>query len=109
MLKARTELKPRELTHDAEPVEFNKRKKNFKTYFNSSNLSLGKIEEQRGYLDTCLSTKFIEKLDELCVPETPIFSKNEEEQTCFYHLNQICMRQHPLVVRQTDLLGNSNR
>ena len=64
VLKARTELKPRELTHDAEPVEFNKWKKNFKTYFNSSNLSLGKIEEQRGYLDTCLSAKLIEKLDE---------------------------------------------
>jgi len=109
VLKARTELKPRELTHDAEPVEFNKWKKNFKTYFNSSNLSLGKIEEQRGYLDTCLSAKLIEKLDELCVPETPIFSEDEEEQTCFYHLNQLCMRQHPLVVRRTDLLGNSNR
>ena len=110
-IKARTELKPSELTHDAEPVDFEKWSRQFKLYYNASNLGLGSIEEQRGYLETCLNGKLIEALDGICMIETPIFRRQNdgrtetEPDTCLFRLGELCMRQYPLIVRRTDILA----
>ena len=66
-------LKPKELTREATPSEFREWEKEFERYYRASNMEAAEIEEQRGYLDACLSKDIRRYLNQMVGENTRIF------------------------------------
>ena len=73
-VKIRTDLKPETLTNNASPVEFRIWTKEFKVFFQSSNLGRGDRIEQQALIkliDSVLAAKLRGKIDD----DTPVFTE----------------------------------
>ena len=101
--KANGEFKPDTLTMDATAGQYEFWKRQFKRYYNRSNMDLAPIEDQRGHLEKCVDAHLGTALtsDKDINEDTRIWPAGAEcTVSCIYALGKLFLKIQPLADRK---------
>ena len=106
-VKPKTDLKPKTLTLDFNPQEFQAWQEKFKIYYQASRMANGSIGEQRGYLYSCIEESLQASISRSLDPEAPVFRSDELDETevCMDILENEFEKKFPTATRRFELFG----
>ena len=95
-----SELKPEKLTHDASASTFRTWKKQFRAYFDSSQLGALPCSQQQAYLCNCVDSVLRARIDREATGTTPVYSPVVGLFTCIAILDNTFLEAYLIHVRR---------
>ena len=95
-----SELRPEKLTHDASTSTFRTWKKQFKVYFDATQMGALPCSQQQGYLCNCLDSILRARIDREATGTTPVYSPIVGLFTCIAILDNTFLESYPIHVRR---------
>lgn len=106
-LKTNDALKPFKLTKDHTPVEMRQWTLQFKAFYSTSRLDTLAITDQQAYLRICMDPQLYERFQGKIGANTPLFSDDDDEDTCIGFLEEEFALQYPLFTRRLEFFRSS--
>ena len=98
--KPSAELKPKELSHDASMATFRTWKKQFRAYYDASNLGTLPCSQQQAYLNNCVDETLATRVDRESTVTMPVYSPIQGLITCIHVLDGYFLEVNPVHLRR---------
>ena len=98
-------FKPKELSKDATPEEFETWKDNFEVYFEASNAHNCSLKTQAVFLFTCIDPHLVSMLKKRSGAEIPTLSSDTDTVSYMFLIEQYFKKKYPLHVRRAEFLA----
>ena len=106
-VKPKENLKPKTLTMEFKPQEFQSWQDKYKIYYTASRMNNGSNLEQRGYLYSCIEESLQANISRTLPETAEIFRTDDNDETpvCFDILEGEFERKYPTATRRYDLFS----